>query len=182
MVAIENIFVKYIKLRSRLNEAKIYKITDRTNDNIYIGSTCRSFKKRLSEHKSEYKRFLKGLYSNIKSFDIIKNNDYKIELIENCEITTKQELLERERYYIQDNECLNNNIPGRTDKEYQQYQKDYYNENKDELTIKRKEYNDKNKDKLNEKIKCPCGGNYTNCNKSHHLRSNKHKNYLQSLK
>ena len=45
MVAIENIFVKYIKLREKLNEAKIYKITDNTNNNVYIGSTCDSLKK-----------------------------------------------------------------------------------------------------------------------------------------
>ena len=45
MVAIENIFVKYIKLREKLNEAKIYKITDNTNNNVYIGSTYDSLKK-----------------------------------------------------------------------------------------------------------------------------------------
>ena len=32
-----NIFVKYIKLRTELNEAKIYKIVDNTNNNdLYI--------------------------------------------------------------------------------------------------------------------------------------------------
>ena len=92
---IENIFVKYIKLRSKLDKAKIYKITDNTNNNIYIGSTCGSLKKRLSVHKSNYKRFIKGLFHNVKSFDIIKNNDYNIELLENCNIKTKQELLAR---------------------------------------------------------------------------------------
>ena len=75
MVAIENIFLKYIKLRNKLDKAKIYKIVDNTNDNIYIGSTCGSLNKRLAVHKSTYNFFLKGLYGNIKSFDILKNND-----------------------------------------------------------------------------------------------------------
>ena len=39
---ISNMFVKYIKLRTKLNEFKIYKITDNSNGNIYIGSTCQS--------------------------------------------------------------------------------------------------------------------------------------------
>ena len=57
MVAIENIFLKYIKLRSKLDKGKIYQIVDNTNNNKYIGSTCKSLKYRLTEHKSSYKRF-----------------------------------------------------------------------------------------------------------------------------
>ena len=79
---IASIFENYIKLRKQLDQAKIYKIVDNTNDNIYIGSTCKTLQRRLSKHKSDYKRFLKGLRRNITSFDILKNNNYKIELLE----------------------------------------------------------------------------------------------------
>ena len=203
-MTIENIFVRYIKHRERLDKAKIYQIKDNTNDNIYIGSTCGSLNQRLSRHKSDYKRFLKGLFHNVKSFDILKNNNYKIELLENCEIKTKQELLERERYYIETNECLNKNIPGRCDKQYYNDNKDklknrhkeYYDDNKDKIIIKKreyyeknkdklnnrhKEYNNKNKDKLNEKFDCPCGGNYSYSAKARHIKTAKHQNFLQSL-
>ena len=95
---VENIFIKYINLRNKLDNGKIYKLVDNTNNNIYIGSTCKTLKTRLSEHKYDYKRFLNGLFPNVKSFDIIKNDDYKIELIEKCDIKTKQELLEREGF------------------------------------------------------------------------------------
>ena len=170
MVTIENIFLKYIKLRSKLDKGKIYKIVDNTNNNIYIGSTCQSLKTRLSVHKSDYKRFLKGLYHNVTSFDILKNNNYKIELLEDCNIKTKQELLARERYFIKNNNCLNKYIPGNLDdKGIQQYQKEYYNDNKNELTIKKKE-----------KFICQCGGKYTRCHKSQHINSNKHQKYLES--
>jgi len=195
MIGIENLFVKYIKLRNKLNEGKIYKIVDNTNDNKYIGSTCCSLKTRLSEHKSKYKRFLKGLYGNTKSFDILKNNDFKIELLEKCNIKTKQELLARERFYIENNECVNKCIPGRYDKGTQQYQKQYYSDNKDKINKSQKdyyidnkrklldkanEYNAKNKDKLQQKFICQCGGNYAYASKSTHLKSNKHQNYLKS--
>ena len=97
---LKNLFIKYIKLRYKLNQAKIYKIVDNSNNNVYIGSTWQSLKYRLSKHKSHYRAYLNGLGGNVRSFDIIKNNDFKIELIENCDIKTKQELLQRERHYI----------------------------------------------------------------------------------
>ena len=198
---IENLFVKYIKLRNKLNEGKIYKIVDNTNDNVYIGSTCNSLKTRLSKHKNSYKRFLNGLFHNIKSFDILKNNDYKIELLEKCDIKTKDELLARERFFIENNECLNKIIPGRSRKEYKianknkidDYHKDYYNDNKEKLIKSQKEYyNDnkekakdyyiRNKEKLEEKFVCQCGGKYTHTNKSIHIRTIKHLNFLECLK
>ena len=131
---LKNLFIKYIKFRNKLNQAKIYKIKDNTNGNVYIGSTCKTLKERLSSHKSHYKAYLNGLYNNVKSFDIIKNNDYRIELLENCDIKTKHELLQKERYYIENNECLNKVIPGRIDKEY-------YEINRDKILKYQKTYN-----------------------------------------
>jgi len=207
---IKNLFVKYIKLRNKLNKAKIYKIVDNTNNNIYIGSTCKTLKTRLTNHKGSYKLFLKGLCNNVRSFDILKNNDYKIELLENCDIKTKQELIARERFYIDNNECLNHNIPGRSIKEWridnQDYRKQYYIANKDKIKIycdankdKQREYRDANKDKIieykklyydvnkdkinikrNEKYNCECGGKYTRQHKAHHLRTTKHQEFIKS--
>ena len=174
---IETLFVKYIKLRNKLNNGKIYKIVDNTNNNVYIGSTCCSLKTRLTVHKSDYKRFLNGLFHNVTSFEIIKNNNYKIELLEDCNIKTKQELLARERFFIKNNECLNKYIPGSCDKGIQQYKKQWYIDNKDKLNNIHKAYNAKNKDKANEKFVCQCGGRYTRCGKSIHNKSNKHINF-----
>ena len=179
MVTIENIFVRYIKHRKRLDKAKIYKLVDNSSDKIYIGSTCGSLNQRLSVHKYHYKRSLKGLFRNVKSFDILKNNNYKIVLLENCNITTKDELLARERYYIENNDCLNKNIPGRTEKEY-------YIDNKDKISEYKKAYYEANKeanrDKLNEKFDCECGGKYLYNHKARHIKTAKHLNFLQSLK
>ena len=202
---IKTLFIKYIKLRNKLNQAKIYKILDNTNNNIYIGSTCRSLKNRLSHHKSNYKAYSKGLYGNNTSYDIIKNNDYKIELIEACNIKTKEELLEKEKYYIQNNNYVNKDIPNNTflgkkvyEKVYREankdkikaYEKVYYETNKDKLIGKSKihretnkdkikSYRDANKYKFNEKTNCVCGGKYTHKHKATHLKSNKHQKYLE---
>ena len=56
---ISNIFVKYIELRTKLNDAEIYKITYKSNNNIYIGSTCKTLKQILTIHERHYKCFLK---------------------------------------------------------------------------------------------------------------------------
>ena len=194
--------VMNIKLREKLDQAKIYKIIDNTNGNEYIGSTCQSLKRRLSIHKSGYKRFLNGLGYNVKSFDIIKNDDYKIELIENCDIKTKQELISQERFFIENNECINKVIPGRTDKEYKEDNKDkikessknYYIDNKDKIKLYREDNKDRakaynknyrivNKDKIkiqtNEKFDCECGGKYIKTHKSRHLKSLKHQKFIK---
>ena len=155
---LNNLFIKYIKHRETLNKGKIYKIVDNTNENIYIGSTCKTLKERLSHHKNNYKAYLKGLYANNTSFDIIKNNDFTIKLLEACNIKTKLELLEREKYYIENNECLNKQMPGRT----------------------KKEYREKNNDKINKKINCECGGKFTNKHKTTHFKSNKHLEFIKN--
>jgi len=182
-----SIFEKYINLRKQLDQSKIYKITDNTNDKIYIGSTCQTLKERLSGHKSEYKRFLKGLSRNVRSFGILKNNNYKIELLENCNIKTKDELTARERFYIENNECVNRCIPGRTRKEYKENNKDKIKEQdktyRDANKEKKRAYYEANQDKIrehnNEKFDCECGGKYTYINKMQHLKTDKHKKYLE---
>ena len=110
---------------------KIYKIIDNTNGNIYIGKTTQSLKRRLSHHKS---------HKNCSSREIIKNRDYRIELIEETDDES------RERYWIENSNCINEQIPGRTDKEY-------YRDNKDKIQeYQRKKY-EKNKEKKKDNMR-----------------------------
>jgi hypothetical protein len=104
---------------------KIYRIVDNTNGNIYIGKTKQKYLcQRLTSHR------YKG--SCCSSSQIIKNGDYKIELIEETEDET------RERYWIENTECINKVIPGRTRKEYYQFYKD-------RLLEQKKQYDNNNK-------------------------------------
>jgi len=126
---------------------KIYKIVCNITGLIYIGSTCEpTLARRLSKHKSNYSDYLKNKGHFITSFKILENNNFEIILIENVVCENKDELHKRERYNIENNECVNITIPGRTNEEY-------YNDNKQVLNIKCQIYKEKNKDNLKEKCK-----------------------------
>ncbi len=53
-----------------------------------------------------------------------KNKDYSYCVVEEVEYENKWELHNRERYYIENFECVNKNIPTRTRKEYDQDNKE----------------------------------------------------------
>jgi hypothetical protein len=135
---------------NKYNKGKIYKIVDNTNGNVYYGSTIQTLKERLRIHKSRL---------NCSSRDIIANEDYEIILIENYPCESKKELELRERYFIENNECINNKIPGRTQKEYRQdnrdiiqkISKEYHENNKDKINQQKKEYYENNKDKIRQR-------------------------------
>ena len=130
---------------------KIYKIVDNTNGNIYIGSTCEPIlSRRLAQHKSDYKKYLNGKHNFITSFEILKNENYEIILVENFPCNNKDELHAKERFYIENNECINKVVPNRTNKEWK---KQNYQKNKQTVLEKNKQYREQNKDKLAEKAK-----------------------------
>ena len=128
------------------SKSKIYRIVCDTTGLVYIGSTVEALSRRLSGHKVAYKRYLKGLVRYVTSFDILKNDNYKIILIENYPCNSKEELEREERKYIESIECVNKFIPGRT-------QKEWIETNKDKIKEYTKEYRETNKDKINEKQK-----------------------------
>ena len=97
---------------------RIYKIFDNTNDNIYIGSTIKQLNERLKGHEKAYKSYLNCKYHYVTSFEILKNDDYQIVLLEEIEFDVKSELFAREGRYISSLECVNKVIPNRTLKEY----------------------------------------------------------------
>ena len=162
------------------NNGKIYKLTDNTTKNIYYGSTCQLLKERISQHKKDYKGYLKGKRHYRKSYDIIKNNNYTIELVEEFKSNNKKELLERERYYIENNNCINEQIPNRT-------QKEWYKDNKKEYSKKCKEWYENNKERKKikaqiryerlkkEMFNCSCGEYISKYTYQYGNRS-KHKN------
>ena len=86
------------------SKGKIYKIIDNTNGKIYIGSTVHTLLGRLLGHKTEYKNKPE---KNISSGIILKNNNFRIELIENFPCNTKRALEIREQYFIDKLDCVN---------------------------------------------------------------------------
>ena len=81
------------------SKGKIYKIVDNTNNNVYIGSTCEpTLAHRLAQHKKDYSKYLRGVRGLTASYLILENNNYDIVLLEACNVNSKDELFQRERY------------------------------------------------------------------------------------
>jgi len=115
---------------------KIYRIT--SGNLTYIGSTTApTLAKRLAQHVSEYKRWKKDKSRYVSSYKILDTCHYDITLIESCPCGSKDDLTARERYWIENMECVNKCIAGRTHNEcsklynethaeqYKEYQKAY---------------------------------------------------------
>ena len=184
-------------MSNKYQNAKIYKLVNTEMPNlVYYGSTCKELNRRLSEHKAP-----SNTCTSKKLFEV---GNPQIILIENFPCSSKIELEQRERYYIENNECLNRIIPSRTSKErYQdnreqrlknmkQYRelnkerlaerkKQYHQDNREKILEYKKQYRELNKEKLNQKHNCQCGGRFTYRTKSIHCKSKKHMKFIESL-
>lgn len=121
-------------------KGKIYIIRSHLTDDVYYGSTTQKYlSSRFANHKANYKSYLNQKFRYITSFEIIKYEDCYIELVEEINFETKDELKAREGHYIRNNNCINKHIPNRTGKEYKK-------DNKDKIKEQQKEYRDNNKD------------------------------------
>ena len=127
-------------------QGKIYKIVCNVTGKIYIGSTIETLARRLTGHRATYKHFKEGKGKYITSFQIIEQGEFDIVLIENCPCESKEELLRRERYFIESLECVNKQHPTRTTKEYIQ-------DNIDKIRERRKQYCLDNIEKITERKK-----------------------------
>jgi len=176
------------------SKSKIYKIVDNTNGNVYIGSTTQSLSQRLAGHNSSYKGILKGNQKFITSFEIIKNGNYDIVLLEEFSCDNKEQLHAKERVYIESNECINHTIPTRTSKEYKQHycerirsqDKEYQVLHKEHYKEVNKEYMDKHREHLTKlrKVKtiCECGCEVCLWGIERHKRTKKHQELLKIIK
>lgn len=142
---------------------KIYKLE--CNGLVYYGSTKQSLEERLRSHKAHYNQYLRdNSKTYFTSYEVLKNGDYKIELVEDYPCSSKLELELREKYYITNFDCVNKCIPRRTREEYFEANKDKikqqrsergkkYREGNEELVKKKKEFYDENTDKILEQKK-----------------------------
>jgi hypothetical protein len=154
------------------SKSKIYKIVCNITGLVYIGSTTQTLSQRLQDHKKNYKQYLNEKFDFVSSFIIIENNNYNIILIEDCACEKKEQLLSKERFWIENTECVNLKIPLRTQKEWREdnkekmkkYLKLWYEDNqekikqyreinKEKIAEKNKKYYEENKEKISENIK-----------------------------
>ena len=183
---------------------KIYKLTSPSNNLVYYGSTAQKhLSTRIAGHIREYKFYLNNKGDYVYSFKVLECEDYKYELIEYYPCNNVYQLKTRERWYIQNNECVNKVIPNRTRAEYYQDNREhilerkqnYYQENIDKI----KEYREANIDKIkqreneyyknneeaikaykSEKIVCDCGCDIRRDYLARHKKSKKHLDLVQN--
>lgn len=125
---------------NRYAQGKIYKLVNDMDDEIYVGSTCLPLHKRLYDHKkaAKHKPHI-NVYQHLNSvgFEVVS-----IVLIESFSCNSKDELLKRERHWIDElKPSLNKVLPYRTKAEYRQV-------NSEKIKQANKEYREKNRDKL----------------------------------
>jgi hypothetical protein len=142
----------------KYENGKVYKLT--CDDLTYFGSTTQKYlSSRLAQHTQRYKSNNNSYYT---AFELFKTGQpIIITLVENVNCSTKDELLARERWYIENNECVNKCIPGRSVSEWIENNKDdylkkkreYYQNNKQHCSEKVKEWRTNNKDKVTERRK-----------------------------
>lgn len=123
------------------SKGKIYKIVCNDTGLTYIGSTTTELNRRLSHHKNDL---------NCSSKEIIQNNNYHIELIEDVNATCKLELLKRERYWIENIDCVNKIIPTRTKDELNMYKKQWYENDKERINKYKKQWYQQHKERIKE--------------------------------
>lgn len=151
--------------------AKIYKLVNETLGLTYFGSTTKQLCVRKSQHKYNFKKDLHCISKILFEGE----GEVEIVLIEDFPCNSKKELLLRERFYIENNGCVNKNIPSRKNNEWRE-------ENREYLRKKNNEYRETNKAKIlkqqSEKFTCECGGKYTRKHKSKHFKTKKHKIFI----
>ena len=142
-------------------QGKIYKLVSPSSNEIYIGSTCKPLRRRLSGHICNYKRFLIGkIRTWTSSYHLVNYENVDIILIEDFPCQTKLELHLREGYYIRNTMCVNKFIPGRTKQEY------------------RYEHKAEQNAKKNTKFVCDCGGKHTRKHRVNHERTVMHQAFI----
>ena len=131
------------------SNGKIYKLVSNSITDIYIGSTCSELKKRKYGHKIKYDCWKNGKSEYITSFKLFDAGEVDIVLIESFACNSKDELYSRERYWIDNLECVNKVRPNRTDEERIEYHKKYNETHKEQA----QQYYQKNRDKFIEQMK-----------------------------
>jgi len=149
---------------------RIYKIIPKCQEcetgDVYFGATTRETLIRFREHRRKYNEYKNGKYTYTSSFllfDKYGRDNCDVEELEMVEYNDLLELRKRENEYIKNNDCVNKR------------------DSVIDMDKRKKDRKIWNKRWFNVKNTCDCGGRYTNKHKSQHLKSGKHRRYLETM-
>ena len=109
----------------RYKNGKIYKIVCNITGDVYIGSTKKYLSERMCKHRD-----MDTIWECV-SIKIIRRGDYTASIIEDYPCNNKQELLWRERHYMETMECINTTRPIITEEEHKQLKHDSWVRNRE---------------------------------------------------
>ena len=133
----------------------------------YYGSTIKTLKHRMIKHKSEL---------SCRTKQIIERGDYNSYIL--GEYETEEQARLKEKWYINNKECINRQRINCTSEELLEQKRNYYHNNKEQNKQKRIEYREKNKETIKlkkaEKVQCEfCNEYSTSSHLRRHQRSKK---------
>ena len=134
---------------------KIYRIVCSKTNKQYIGSTCSTLTKRLHQHNKKNEA---GFGCSCKDFI-----NPKIFLVEDFPCERKEQLLMRERFWMENTDCVNINRPIVTREEHIRENKERYISNREDILAFK-----------NRKLMCECGHELMYQNLSRHRRTPRH--------
>ena len=141
---------------------RIYIIYSVKLGKCYIGLTTKSLKDRLCTHRCDVRKYEQGFRPKVGSYDVMKEDDCRIELLTEITTENREEALVLETYYIDKykNTCLNK----------------YRTEPKEE-TPEQKQRRLRKLEVNRRKVECDwCGGHYTANSLARHKRESCLKN------
>jgi len=102
-----------------MNTGRVYIIRSTCTSDVYIGSTEETLRLRLQKHEANFRKHLNEKYHYCTSYEMICQDDYWIELLEEMQFDDKTELVAVEQLYINAdpnavNKYLSNNVTPRT--------------------------------------------------------------------
>ena len=103
----------------------IYALRNRTSDDVYYGSTKTPINHRFNRHK-----YLARQYEADKTktkgsaYEVVRCETAYIELVEEV---SEEEMLVRERWWVENHPCVNKQLPFLTTDEHKAYRKEWLN-------------------------------------------------------
>ena len=185
--------------KDKFLDGEMYRVCDVGYTKFYYGSTIQPLSMRMGGHRDACRRYKarnahKSTIYDL--FDEFGSENCKIELVEAYPCDNRNELLKREGYHIQQNECVNKIVVGRTPQEQRRL---YRLRNKANHINKDREYNlrhrleiarqgkvryENNEEDIAERstmnMLCAlCGACYTRGHAARHTQSKKHQEALK---
>ena len=157
------------------SQAKIYKITNDFNNDIWIGTTCDTLIKKFSVHRAEAIR-------NVRKDCIIQNHirehgldRFRIQLIEDFPCEDVYQLRQRQGHYIREMKAINKYADY---KDYREKNRECIKERKNEY-IQNPEVKELIKEKKSETIACECGCSVRRDSLSRHRKTKVHISFIE---